>query len=487
MRKIKRNTKYFKVTDFLSLNVKDVFIHIQKLYSKITSQKKKIKKLQLKIKKLEFLSKLDAHINKTQQDELKDEKIQQKQTVDKSTKREENVADFINEIKSQAMMNAYEQAGFIYEPTSGLYWDSKTGYYYNPQTDLYYDGNKGTWHRLNPITNEFTFHSETEAAKAVKKVQQNSIDSLINDFKTLEIKNLQKHALEIAKKYPPSLRLIVLQSNVSSISMGKLFLVTFKGGTLGREGDHEVLLTAENVSKEHLRFTYNNKKKVYQFVDKSRNGTLLNGREISLLRKEECEPQSLHHGDTLEIAHIKLLAHIHEGLQTCDECEPFNYAQKPQEQPVKPVEEFVPSLSHKEQLKLLQKRYGLESDKYQEKQPGTNNKNYEDRASQRRMKVGSSHDHEKTVQASVDKSISSENKGFKLLSKMGWNEGSSLGKSDSGIKEPVQLKTQQGTSGLGLENVSKNPSQDGMSNKKKQEIWSKTQDRYNKLRKDDDN
>lgn len=292
---------------------------------------------------------------------------------------------------------------------------------------------------------------------------------------------------EIAKKYPPSLRLIVLESKVSSISMGKLFVVTFKGGTLGREGDHEVLLTAENVSKEHLRFTYNNKKKVYQFIDKSRNGTLLNGREISLLRKEECEPQSLHHGDTLEIAHVKLLAHIHEGLQTCDECEPFNYAQKPQEPPVKPVEEFVPSLSHREQLKLLQKRYGLESEKYQDKQPGTGNKNYEDRASQRRIKVGSSHEHEKTVQASVDKSISSENKGFKLLSKMGWNEGSSLGKSDSGIKEPVQLKAQQGTSGLGLENVSKISSQDGTSTKKKQEIWSKTQERYNKLRKDDDN
>lgn len=59
MRKIKRNTKYFKVTDLLSLNVKDVFIHIQKLYSKITSQKKKIKKLQLKIKKLVRLCKFD--------------------------------------------------------------------------------------------------------------------------------------------------------------------------------------------------------------------------------------------------------------------------------------------------------------------------------------------------------------------------------------------------------------------------------------------
>lgn len=281
------------------------------------------------------------------------------------------------------------------------------------------------------------------------------------------------------------MRLIVSESKVNSIPVGQLFVVTFKGGTLGREGDHEVLLTAENVSKEHLRFAYNNKKKVYQFVDKSRNGTLLNGKEISLLTKEECEPQSLHHGDTLEIAQVKLLAHIHEGLQTCDECEPYNYAQKPQEQPAKPVEEFMPSLSHKEQLKLLQKRYGLESEKYKEKQPGMSNKNYEDRASHRRKKVGSSHDHEKTVQASVDKSISSENKGFKLLSKMGWNEGTSLGKSESGIKEPVQLKTQQGTSGLGHENASTIASFDGTTSKKKQDIWSKAQERYNKLKDDE--
>lgn len=33
-----------------------------------------------------------------------------------------NVLDFVNEIKNTAMMNAYEQAGFVYEPTSGLYW-----------------------------------------------------------------------------------------------------------------------------------------------------------------------------------------------------------------------------------------------------------------------------------------------------------------------------------------------------------------------------
>lgn len=265
-------------------------------------------------------------------------------------------------------------------------------------------------------------------------------------------------------------------------------MVTFKGGTLGREGSHHhVLLPVEDVSKDHLKFTYNNKKGIYQLIDKSRNGTLLNGKQVSLLRQEECEPQTLLHGDILEIGRVKLLAHIHEGLNTCSECEPYNYAQKPQEPTVtKSTSDDLlpPSLSHKEQLKLLQKRYGLESEKYQEVPSGASNKNYEDRASQRRKKVGSSHDKEKTVQASVDKSISSENKGFKMLAKMGWSEGSSIGKSESGIKEPVQMKTQQGTIGLGHEAAATSFSCDG--NKKKQEIWSKTQERYNQLKDGDD-
>jgi OCRE domain len=119
-----------------------------------------------------FLSKLDAHIVKTQADEAKAEKDSCKKIDNKVKEIEptENVLDFVNEIKNAAMQQTYEQAGFIYEPVSGLYWDSKTGYYYNPQCDLYYNGNDGNWYRLNPQTNEFIFHSATEAAKAVKKV-----------------------------------------------------------------------------------------------------------------------------------------------------------------------------------------------------------------------------------------------------------------------------------------------------------------------------
>lgn len=88
-----------------------------------------------------------------------------------------------------------------------------------------------------------------------------------------------------------------------------------------------------------------------------------------------------------------------------------------------------------------------------------------DRAEQRRQKVGSSCDHEKTKSASLNtyvvhlkrkqilrqrfivrlnfllttiySSISNENKGFKMLKSLGWSEGQALGKNEDGLLEPV--------------------------------------------------
>lgn len=91
--------------------------------------------------------------------------------VDDEQAKQETVADFVNEIKAQAEINTWNQAGFVYEPTSGLYYDTKTGYYYNPEYDLYYNGNDGNWYRLNPRTKEFTFHSgQTSAQQQNEKV-----------------------------------------------------------------------------------------------------------------------------------------------------------------------------------------------------------------------------------------------------------------------------------------------------------------------------
>lgn len=51
--------------------------------------------------------------------------------------------------------------------------------------------------------------------------------------------------------------------------------------------------------------------------------------------------------------------------------------------------------------------------------------------------------------------ISNENKGFRMLEKMGYKSGESLGKSRSGIREPIDIVLKQGTSGVGRESHTK--------------------------------
>lgn len=86
------------------------------------------------------------------------------------------------------------------------------------------------------------------------------------------------------------------------------------------------------------------------------------------------------------------------------------------------------------ELKRLRKKFGLD------KNPVKLNSNYEDRADRRRKTVGSFVEGEKTQTAHIYESIPNENKGFKMLSKMGWKSGQTLGKDEansSALSEPV--------------------------------------------------
>jgi hypothetical protein len=51
--------------------------------------------------------------------------------------------------------------------------------------------------------------------------------------------------------------------------------------------------------------------------------------------------------------------------------------------------------------------------------------------------------------ASVDVPLDASNKGFALLRKMGWNGESGLGKSGTGIKEPIRATSTLAMAGLG--------------------------------------
>ncbi|XP_032589929.1 angiogenic factor with G patch and FHA domains 1 isoform X1 [Drosophila grimshawi] len=252
---------------------------------------------------------------------------------------------------------------------------------------------------------------------------------------------------DIAKKYPPSLRIIVQETNVQELTVGSLHLITYKGGSLGREGAHDVIIPDVNVSKSHLNFHYDTKQGVYKCRDLgSRNGTVLNGVRMSE-SKEASETQDLVHGSVIGIGQTRLLCHVHEGNSTCGLCEPGLLIET-QTAASAATTTNANVLTHKEQLKKLQKKYGLENEKFVEAS-GNVNHNYNDRSAQRRIKVGSSTDKEKTEVACVNTEISSSNKGFKMLSKLGWQKGETLGKTNQGLLTPINVVANEGTTGLG--------------------------------------
>uniref|UniRef100_A0A034VU74 Angiogenic factor with G patch and FHA domains 1 n=2 Tax=Bactrocera dorsalis TaxID=27457 RepID=A0A034VU74_BACDO len=281
---------------------------------------------------------------------------------------------------------------------------------------------------------------------------------------------------DIAKKYPPSLRIIVQESNLEALKVGSLSLITYKGGSLGREGNHDVIIPDVNVSKLHMRFHYDHKQSIYKCTDLgSRNGTVLNGTRMSASKQESTECD-LVHGSVLQIGQTKLLCHVHEGNSTCGLCEPGLLIETARESSATAANTTV--LTHREQLKKLQKKYGLEKEKFVEGKQNAGS--YNDRAATRRIQVGSSTDGEKTQAASVNTEISSDNKGFKMLSKLGWNKGEALGKASdgSGLLEPINVASNEGKTGLGCGSATSVSVALTNADKRKIATWKKTQARY---------
>ncbi|XP_055838661.1 angiogenic factor with G patch and FHA domains 1 isoform X2 [Episyrphus balteatus] len=529
--KSKKSSKFvLKTVKFLRNNCThgEIYSYIDGLHDQLKKQQKKIKKYKDKIKKLTKkihnlkIEKKDSPPNEKKTSESVVETIVEKKE-DAEPKPPLTLAEEIRE----AAEAAQNDNGFVYEPTSGLYYDQRTGYYYNAEYGLYYDGSNGCYYKYDQENNKFEFHSQVEVQQSEeaekaddlngesrdshesrqkeskrkakkrrrleekeekKKTSQdedegskdskeredgelNSSASSDSDDSVEELKENGQYQ-DIARKYPPSLRIIVQETNLDKLQEGALNLITFKGGTLGREGDHDVIIPDLNVSKFHLKFTYDEKREVYTCIDLgSRNGTLLNGKRMSS-SKQESDPMDLVHGSVVQLSQTKLLCHVHPGNSTCGQCEPGLLMESKEEA------SKIVTLSHKQQLKKLQQKYGLENEKFVENRKAAG---YNDRAATRRVKVGSSNDKEKTEMASVDTEISSENKGFKMLSKLGWNKGTALGKADSGgLLEPISVNSNEGHKGLGCEDYVPTLVSTKMS-KKKLETWKKTQERYNKV------
>ncbi|XP_049546540.1 angiogenic factor with G patch and FHA domains 1 isoform X2 [Anopheles darlingi] len=482
--------RIFKITNLGEVTSNQLCNYVQGLHRHIQRQNLRIQKLKHKIKSLRIQRKRSLNLASAEPEvpEIVEEK--EEQPLD--------IKAFVDDIK-QTAQDVDLQNRYIYEPTSGLYYDPETGYYYNSIYGLHYDGQRGCYLKYNTATQEYDFYSQVipetmleEDDKAKKKVHNTSLhcsptleDSLVARFSSLEIDRMRRSALDVAKRYPPSLRIVVKETNLKELKIGSLFIVTCKGGSLGREGNHDVIIPDINISKSHLQFTYNDQKATYQFVDLgSKNGTLYNGVRVKLGENQaQSDPVVLLHGSILQLNQTKLLCHVHEGNATCGKCEPGLLVSTEPAEPPELSNKISKPVSHKEGLKLIQKRFGLENEKYvktgeNQGQGQRIGPEYKDRAATRRKVKGSSNEHEKTQMASLEQSIASDNKGFQMLSKLGWNEGKPLGRNDAGLTEPIPLKSNVGTSGLGSTGQLQYGSNVQPVDPKRHSIWRKTQERF---------
>ncbi|CAH0724388.1 unnamed protein product, partial [Brenthis ino] len=247
----------------------------------------------------------------------------------------------------------------------------------------------------------------------------------------------------VAKHHPPCMRVIVRETNLPKLKVGSLYLITKDGGTLGREGDqHTIIIRDHNVSRAHLEMKYDMDRRVYVAVDLgSRNGTILNGTRMSE-SQERSSPMEVVHGSTIQVGETKLLCHVHAGNDTCGHCEPGLIMEGEEKEKIAYTRTCSVQKQHQLELARLKNKYAPQPLAIEETA-------YNDRARARRRDVGSSHHAEKTQSSDINTFIAEENKGFKLLEKMGWSKGEGLGKEGQGDTEPIPIISNDGKAGLG--------------------------------------
>ncbi|XP_050800538.1 angiogenic factor with G patch and FHA domains 1 isoform X3 [Gopherus flavomarginatus] len=400
---------------------------------------------------------------------------------------------------------AVSQTGFIYDETTGLYYDHSTGFYYNSENQLYYDPTTGIYYYCDVESGRYQFHSRVDLQsyqastiqtkdKKGKKKRKDPEWITANEYKvhqlTETMANLKISSFELAASgedeeriWPPCIRVIVIRSPV--LQTGSLYIITaVKAATIGREKDmeHTLQIPEVGVSKFHAEVYFDHELQNYVLVDQgSQNGTVVNGNQI-LQPKTKCDPYVLEHGDEVKIGETVLSFHIHPGSDTCDGCEP---GQVRAHLRLDKKKEFSgPALSKEERelvrrkaLKKIRVKYGLQNTDYEDNK-AVKNPNYKDRAGKRRETIGSEGTFQRDdTPASVHVEISDSNKGRKMLEKMGWKKGEGLGKNGGGMKNPIQLEIHKMHAGLG---TSRPASVEDVQiiNSKNKKNWDKARERF---------
>ncbi|TRY65667.1 hypothetical protein TCAL_14059 [Tigriopus californicus] len=150
--------------------------------------------------------------------------------------------------------------------------------------------------------------------KKEEEGEEGELDSSESYGSTSDSSSTSEADTEPPEAIPPCIRMVVVQSEV--MTCGELFIVTCMGGSVGREGEHDVLLDDIGCSKSHARITYQDGKFYYQDQG-STNGSVINDRRL-----KGDETREIGHGSRITIGTTGLVCHVHPGIQTCLECEP---------------------------------------------------------------------------------------------------------------------------------------------------------------------
>ncbi|XP_050352803.1 angiogenic factor with G patch and FHA domains 1 isoform X2 [Nymphalis io] len=449
--------------------------------------------------------------------EVSDNKIEESAawTTHNNGKSEKSIAEQVVEAAQSALQDTgmvyVESAGMYYDYKTGYYYNSELGLYYHTDTGCYYyysnekqtfvfhsypdksaenksliahekkkakknkkekeeEGSKPKRKKISKDSKKKTQETNENEITEAKRDIASDESEVVNDKEKViaeqledgecsdtssEVSDAETDAStstatddeSVAKHHPPCMRVIVRETNLPKLKVGSLYLITKDGGTIGREGDqHAIVIRDHNVSRNHLDINYNMDKRIYLAVDLgSKNGTIINGIRMSE-SQERSSPVEVVHGSTIQLGETKLLCHIHAGNDTCGHCEPGLIMETQEKEKVAYTRTCSVQKQHQLELARLKNKYAPKPLAIEETA-------YNDRAQTRREKVGSSHHSEKTQSSDINTFIAAENKGFKLLEKMGWSKGEGLGKDSQGDREPVPLVSNDGKAGLGARNA----------------------------------
>ncbi|XP_014485844.1 PREDICTED: angiogenic factor with G patch and FHA domains 1-like isoform X2 [Dinoponera quadriceps] len=331
---------YFILLEDLLSGYPHVSQFVHKLYDHIKKQRKEINNLRNKLAEQKHQSLPHEKTYVDGETQTNPSNLHESLSQNKSSSQDSDInsndkppTTTIDQIKKIAE-STLSQTGFGYKETHGIYYVYNSGYYFDTRYGLYYDGNTGICYYYDKVNNTYQLHSQVEvrtneatnvSLPSMQKLEDagkvneasNEIDGLINSFSDITLERCRPQIPDLVK-IEPCMRMIVIETNMEELKIGSLFLVTCTGGTVGRKGDHLLLIPDESISKHHARFIYDETDKQYRIIDYgSTNGTFLNGKKLS-----EFNPYVITHGSTIKIGETKLVCHIHYGSESCDYCDP---------------------------------------------------------------------------------------------------------------------------------------------------------------------